>query len=428
MELAHLSAPGTTDLSRLLKQFTGADPGTTTAAAAAPAGRTDLAAGVTYERYELDYLNVRLIEQGIRSENARASSSQLSVEAVKITYEKLQLNAAATAGAGAQDAVAKTLNFSLTRAEYEQLDISIGKKLQKEKVMEFLRDFDASLADLAGTAGAPGQAKQATWEEEQDGLTDGQVKQLRELELLLRTFTDKSAREIRQTVKDIAGAFRDANGRGEAPALPADTDTAAPAAATQSSASATSISAEMINVEVQIYESGAIAVREVQDPLVIDLDGDGIELTDADSGARFDLTGDGTTEQAGTVSGDDAFLAYDRNSNGRIDSGKELFGDQHGAANGFAELAKFDDNADGRIDAQDAVFSGLRLWTDRNTNGVSEAAELRALPEAGITAIDLAYQTYNLKGEKNALAEAAAVEFADGRKHAAADVHISYLT
>ncbi len=423
MELAHLSVPGSTDLTQLIKRFTGSAPATTTAPA--PAGRTDLAAGVTYERYELDYLKVKLIEQGIRSENARAFSSQLSVEAVKITYEKLQVNASATTGAGQQDAVAKTLNFSLTRAEYERLDVSIGKKLQKEKVMEFLREFDASLADLTGKAGKAGQAGKAAWEEEQEGLSDGQLKQLRELELLLRTFTDKSDKEIRQTVKDIAGAFRDANGRGGTPALPPDAAT--PATATPASASATSISAEMINIEVQVYESGAIAVREVQDPLVIDLDGDGIELTDADSGARFDLTGDGTTEQTGTVSGDDAFLAYDRNGNGQIDSGKELFGDQHGAANGFAELAKFDDNADNRIDAQDAVFSGLRLWTDRNTNGSSEAAELRTLPEAGITAINLDYQTYNLKGEKNALTEAAAVEFADGRNHAAADVHISYL-
>ena len=172
---------------------------------------------------------------------------------------------------------------------------------------------------------------------------------------------------------------------------------------------------------------GKVEVREVQDPLVIDLDGDGIELTDAASGVEFDLTGDGKKERSGTVTGDDAFLAYDRNGNGSIDSGRDLFGDQHGAANGFAELAKFDGNRDAKIDAQDAVYGDLQLWTDRNANGRSEEDELRGLAAEGVSAISLDYRTYGITGEKNALPEAAAVEFSDGRRHAAGDVNISYI-
>ncbi|TDQ52352.1 M48 family metallopeptidase [Phaeovulum veldkampii] len=63
------------------------------------------------------------------------------------------------------------------------------------------------------------------------------------------------------------------------------------------------------------------------DPLVIDLDGDGVELVSrANSNAYFDLDGDGFAEQTGWVKPDDGLLAVDRNGNGSIDDISELFG------------------------------------------------------------------------------------------------------
>jgi len=53
-----------------------------------------------------------------------------------------------------------------------------------------------------------------------------------------------------------------------------------------------------------------------QDPLVIDLDGDGIELKSLqDSNVRFDLDGDGFAERTGWVGPDDGLLAVDSNGN-----------------------------------------------------------------------------------------------------------------
>jgi hypothetical protein len=115
---------------------------------------------------------------------------------------------------------------------------------------------------------------------------------------------------------------------------------------------------EQINVKLV-----SIDIRRIyqQDPLILDLDGNGIDVTDIANGAKFDIDGDGTEDQTAWVSGGDALLALDRNSDGEINDGTELFGDQNGAKDGFAELAKYDDNQDGVIDESDAVFSSLVL-------------------------------------------------------------------
>ncbi|MHA3916659.1 hypothetical protein, partial [Halovulum sp. GXIMD14793] len=56
------------------------------------------------------------------------------------------------------------------------------------------------------------------------------------------------------------------------------------------------------------------------DPVVIDMDGDGVELISIhDSEVHFDLDADGFREHMGWVSPDDALLAIDRNGNGQID-------------------------------------------------------------------------------------------------------------
>ncbi len=158
-----------------------------------------------------------------------------------------------------------------------------------------------------------------------------------------------------------------------------------------------------------------------RDPIILDLDGDGLETVGLTSNAYFDHDGDGVLTRTGWAGKDDALLVWDRNTNGAIDTGAELFGDftplPNGtlAPNGFAALAALDANGDGILDASDPAFAELKLWRDTSQDGLTGAGELISLPDAGIVSLNL---TNTLKNQGlangNTLAREGSFTRADG--------------
>ncbi len=156
------------------------------------------------------------------------------------------------------------------------------------------------------------------------------------------------------------------------------------------------------------------------DPLVLDLNGDGVRLTDyLTAPVFFDADNDGgSLEETGWVSSQDGIVVVDANANGKIDNISETLSEYFGGtagtrgeagqkrfANGFAALASLDSNADGVFDKQDAAWSSVKVWVDANHDGKSwidlngngaidagETSELKSLSDLGITQINLKNQ------------------------------------
>ena len=150
--------------------------------------------------------------------------------------------------------------------------------------------------------------------------------------------------------------------------------------------------------------NAALNWRRPGDPLILDLDGDGIELTASNSAVLFDHNADNIKTGTQWARADDGILVRDINGNGLIDSGRELFGDQTMltsgpyagtlASTGFRALKDLDNDASGvadsNFDASDVAYTSLKLWRDLNQDGISQANELQSLSQAGIVSIKIA--------------------------------------
>jgi Ca2+-binding RTX toxin-like protein len=150
------------------------------------------------------------------------------------------------------------------------------------------------------------------------------------------------------------------------------------------------------------------------DPLVLDLNGDGIETLGLDdTKVHFDLDGDKFAQATGWLKGDDGFLVLDANGNGRIDDISEMFGGRF--TGGFAELATLDSNHDGKISAADAAWSQLRVWRDVNSDGETDPGELVSLDSLGIVELGLQSTQLDTTDSRGAtLLSRGQVTFADG--------------
>ena len=160
----------------------------------------------------------------------------------------------------------------------------------------------------------------------------------------------------------------------------------------------------MKNARSGIHDNISTATT-TRSPLVVDLDGDGVETTTTEDGTHFDHDNNGFAEKTSWVGKDDGLLVRDINSNGQIDDGTELFGNNsvlssgEKAANGFEALKDLDSNNDGIFNSSDTTWNQVKVWKDANSNGVVDEGELLTLEQANVSGINLDYNSSSTTDE-----------------------------
>lgn len=167
-------------------------------------------------------------------------------------------------------------------------------------------------------------------------------------------------------------------------------------------------------------------------PIVLDLDGNGIDSIGLNGNIKFDHDGDGLAESTGWVSAGDGILVLDRNGNGSIDNGGELFGnntflsDGSRAHNGFVALADLDTNLDGVLDDKDDLFRHLLVWRDANGNGKSDGGELLTLENLGVKSLNLGFTNVSqTSGNGNYIFQTSSYVNSAGAVKALADIWLA---
>lgn len=166
-------------------------------------------------------------------------------------------------------------------------------------------------------------------------------------------------------------------------------------------------------------------------PIMLDLDGDGIELVDYEtSTVTFDMDLDGIADRTGWIGADDGMLVLDRNGNGIIDNSLEISfaRDDEVAVTDLEGLRAWDTDNNGLLDAGDEDFARFQIWRDLNQDGISDVGELFSLADLGIEAINL---TLNLTGEelvgdRNVLFATSSFYRTDGTSGLVGDVSLAF--
>lgn len=191
-------------------------------------------------------------------------------------------------------------------------------------------------------------------------------------------------------------------------------------------------------------------------PLIIHLNSDvnkaeKLELTHQSQGVFFDILGQNSYPAKNTQKRISWHRSHNYvyitlpDANGKVNGIDQLFGDNtmgpdgQLSANGYEALAKYDGMsadgkrrvrpADGFIDINDQIYHKLRIWRDRNFDGIAQANELSTMAAFGIRTIDLDYNADFDEWDKygNRTRFKSVVEDASGKLHLLFDIWFNYL-
>jgi len=163
-------------------------------------------------------------------------------------------------------------------------------------------------------------------------------------------------------------------------------------------------------------------------PIVLDLNGDGIQTTTMQNGVTFDINDDGKADKTAWITNGDGLLVRDINKDGIINNGSELFGSATKLANGttaadgYKAMLAMDTNKDGLLTSMDAQFGELMVWVDKNGDGISNAGELFSLNDLGIKSLSLDATKSDLMNNGNLVGLMGSFTTSDGKTHTMGDV------
>lgn len=137
------------------------------------------------------------------------------------------------------------------------------------------------------------------------------------------------------------------------------------------------------------------------DPLLLDLTGEGVRMTDLRDAVLFDTDHSGTLKRSGWADRSTGMLVIDDGS-GQVSNVSQMFSEYYGGKlgvggapgekrfkDGFAALASEDADQDGVIGPNDAIWGKLRVWVDGSHDAKVDGGELKTLDELGITQISV---------------------------------------
>lgn len=164
-------------------------------------------------------------------------------------------------------------------------------------------------------------------------------------------------------------------------------------------------------------------------PIILDLDGDGIELVDVtNSNIFFDMNGDGYRNRTSWVGKDDGILAIDLGNDGKVTDFREIVMTTYddNARTDLEGLRAFDTNGDGVFSANDKHWNKFGVWQDKNQNGITDDGEFSHLDDFGLKSISLSSDEKITKIGSSTSYGTGEYEMTDGRKGKFGDIALRY--
>ncbi|MCS5708999.1 tandem-95 repeat protein [Candidatus Berkiella cookevillensis] len=177
---------------------------------------------------------------------------------------------------------------------------------------------------------------------------------------------------------------------------------------------------------VGIQDIGSYEYQAFVPPIILDLDGDGVELLSFEN-SPVSMFINGVNYKIGWASSDDGILVYDADQDGKISDISEInLSLYHPDAKTDLDGLRlgFDSNQDGIFDVSDEKFNSFSIWRDANGNGVIDFNEMLSLSESGIVHINLNSDNQSSVIEGNLITGYTSYQTTDGNTHLAADVQL----